>query len=229
MRRILFGLFILTAFFNYSWASEGYNMQKGVLIGAVDVAGGAFAGGNAGNNIEQNQTREYLTQASKPMNVSYPRPEEGPPGEWVEVPGTWVNGQWVPAHKVWVPVNPGGGGQVSANPQYAPPPYTIHAPPPVVPIQGTYTYFIPDIGVDILFYHGYWYRPHAGHWYRATTYNGPWAYIVPRMVPGPIIGLPPDYRRNIPPGYRPVRYGELQRNWERWERVRYWDHYRGRR
>ncbi|OPX96712.1 MAG: hypothetical protein A4E58_01651 [Syntrophorhabdus sp. PtaB.Bin006] len=29
-----------------------------------------------------------------------------PPGAWVKVPGQWVRGTWVPAHKVWVPVNP---------------------------------------------------------------------------------------------------------------------------
>lgn len=44
---------------------------------------------------------------------AYPDPEfiakhkdNNPPGEWVAVPGQWVDGKWVPAHKVWVPVNP---------------------------------------------------------------------------------------------------------------------------
>jgi hypothetical protein len=31
---------------------------------------------------------------------------DNPPGEWVTVPGQWVNGQWVPSHKTWIPVNP---------------------------------------------------------------------------------------------------------------------------
>ncbi len=31
---------------------------------------------------------------------------ENPPGEWITLPGQWVNGQWVPSHKTWVPVNP---------------------------------------------------------------------------------------------------------------------------
>ena len=30
---------------------------------------------------------------------------EGPPGEWVMVPGQYVNGTWVPEHQVQVPVN----------------------------------------------------------------------------------------------------------------------------
>ncbi|OPY79066.1 MAG: hypothetical protein A4E65_01994 [Syntrophorhabdus sp. PtaU1.Bin153] len=29
-----------------------------------------------------------------------------PPGVWVNVPGQWVRGTWVPAHKAWAPVNP---------------------------------------------------------------------------------------------------------------------------
>lgn len=34
--------------------------------------------------------------------------DPGPPaGHWVDVPGQWVNGKWVPSHKIWVPVNPG--------------------------------------------------------------------------------------------------------------------------
>jgi hypothetical protein len=249
MKKALFGLIILSAFVNYSCASEGYNTQKGALIGAIGgalagqaighntagtligVAGGALAGAIAGNAVDQSQARERLVQASMPANVPPPPPEEAPPGEWVEVPGAWVNGRWVPAHRAWVPVNPdGSGGQVSASPEYTPPPaYAIEAPPPVVPIPGTYVYYVPDIGADILFYHGHWYRPYAGRWYRAGTYKGPWGYLAPRMVPGAIRGLPPDYRRGIPPGYRPVHHVDLQRNWQRWERERYWDHHRERR
>lgn len=42
----------------------------------------------------------------------YARPDtsgqhtDNPPGEWVTVPGQWVEGTWVPPHKAWVPVNP---------------------------------------------------------------------------------------------------------------------------
>jgi len=34
----------------------------------------------------------------------YPEP---PAGHWVDVPGQWANGKWVPSHKIWEPVNPG--------------------------------------------------------------------------------------------------------------------------
>jgi len=246
---VLFFVILVSGFscFSYATDSDGYNTQKGAAIGAIGgalagqiighntagtligTAGGALVGAVAGNAIDQNQTRQRLAQVSGSANMPPPPPEEGPPGQWVEVPGQWVNGQWVPTHRTWVPVNPGGsGGQPVASPQYAPPPaYVIQTPPQVVLIPGTYVYFVPNIGMDILFYHGYWYRPHAGRWYRASAYNGPWVYIVPRMVPAAIIGLPPDYRR-IPPGYVPIPYVELRVNWRRWERDRYWDHHRGR-
>lgn len=102
------------------------------------------------------------------------------------------------------------------------PAYTFAAPPPMVMIPGTYAYFVPDINVDILFYHGYWYRPYKGRWYRATFYNGPWVFVAPARIPRVLIGLPPDYRR-IPPGYRRVPYGEFRRNWRTWEKNRYWE------
>jgi len=57
--------------------------------------------------------RPYATgrpQAALPPQEGYRGPSpspEPPPGHWVDVPGQWVNGKWVPSHKVWVPVNPG--------------------------------------------------------------------------------------------------------------------------
>jgi len=57
--------------------------------------------------------RPYATDrphAALPPQESYrgsPQALEPPPGHWVDVPGQWVNGKWVPSHKVWVPVNPG--------------------------------------------------------------------------------------------------------------------------
>jgi hypothetical protein len=106
----------------------------------------------------------------------------------------------------------------------APPPpvYVVPAPPPVVVIPGTYVYFAPGLDVDILFYHGSWYRPHGNYWYRAQSYNGPWRFIAPERVPHVLVSLPPDYRR-APPGRGHIPYGQLKKNWGRWERERHWD------
>ena len=92
----------------------------------------------------------------------------------------------------------------------------------MIVIPGTYIYAVPDIDVEILFYQGYWYRPHEGHWYRSKSYNGPWAYLDSHRVPRAIFELPPDYYR-IPPGHQKIPYGHFKSNWGRWERERHWD------
>jgi hypothetical protein len=106
---------------------------------------------------------------------------------------------------------------------FVPPPvFRLHAPPPVVVIPGTYIYTVPDIDVEILFHHGYWYRPHEGHWYRSSSYNGPWAHLAPTKVPRALIELPPDYHR-LPPGHQRIPYGQLKKDWGRWEREKHWE------
>ena len=103
-----------------------------------------------------------------------------------------------------------------------PPPFVMHAPPPVVVVPNTYVYYIPDAQVDIFFYHGHWYRPHGGRWYRANGYNGPWTYIERERVPVAIHHLPPNYR-HIPPGHQRIPYGQLKANWRTWEKEKHWD------
>jgi hypothetical protein len=103
-----------------------------------------------------------------------------------------------------------------------PPPYVIPAPPSVVVIPKTYVYMVPDIGFDIFFYHGSWYRPFDGRWYKSRSYNGPWTYLASPRVPRPLLTLPPHYR-NVPPGHQRVPYGQAKKNWSRWERERHWD------
>ena len=77
-----------------------------------------------------------------------------------------------------------------------PPPLVIPFPPPMIPIPRTYVYFPPNIDVDILFFGGYWYRPHQDHWFRARSYNGPWIFVEPHRIPRAVIssaaGLPAD-------------------------------------
>ena len=106
-----------------------------------------------------------------------------------------------------------------------PPPIVFEAPPPVVVVPGQpYVYYVPDIRVDLFFYSGYWYRPYEGHWYRSRHYDRGWAYVDPRRVPRPLYHLPPDYRHRS--GYE-VPHGELNHNWSKWQKERYWDHYQG--
>jgi hypothetical protein len=108
-----------------------------------------------------------------------------------------------------------------------PPPVVIAEPPPVVVVPGTYVYFVPTVEVGIFFYHGYWYRPYEGRWYRAGGYNGPWVYTEPAHVPVALVHLPPDYR-HVPPGHQRIPYGQLQKNWRTWEKERRWDKHEAR-
>lgn len=101
------------------------------------------------------------------------------------------------------------------------PAFVVPAPPPVVVIPGTYVYYAPGLEVDILFYQGYWYRPYQDRWYRSRSYNGPWGFVPVRSMPRTLISLPPHYRE-IPPGRHHIPYGQLKKNWGKWERERYW-------
>ena len=98
----------------------------------------------------------------------------------------------------------------------------IPAPPALIVIPGTYVYYPPDVGVDIFFYHGYWYRPYQGRWFRSTEYNGPWGGVGIGRVPRVLRGLPPTYR-HVPPGHERMPYGTVRKNWRAWERDRHWD------
>ncbi|MCX5815551.1 MAG: hypothetical protein NTX75_04815 [Proteobacteria bacterium] len=53
------------------------------------------------------------TNPAPPPAYAYPDPRltgqytgENPPGEWITVPGQWVDGKWIPSHSTWVSVNP---------------------------------------------------------------------------------------------------------------------------
>jgi hypothetical protein len=102
------------------------------------------------------------------------------------------------------------------------PAFSFSAPPPLAVIPGTYGYYAPDAGVDIFFYHNYWYRPYEGRWFRSRSYNGPWAHVAPTVVPGFFLNAHPDYR-HLSPGHRRIPYVQVKNNWRRWEHERYWD------
>lgn len=94
------------------------------------------------------------------------------------------------------------------------PPYSVLIP------ETHYVYILPDYEENILFYHGYWYRPFKKSWYRSKGYNGPWKRT--EKVPDAIKNLPADYRR-IPPGRNRIPHKMLRKNWRKWEEERYWD------
>jgi hypothetical protein len=206
MKKMLALVFLCVILGGALWAnpcaSRDYDAQKGAVLGTV---GGALVGAIAVNAVEQTDTHVRLAQAQPPAPQGY-----GPPPQDSQGYG---------------PPPPASQGYGPPPPEEAPPPYAFAAPPDVVPIPGTYAYFVPGIGVDVVFYGGYWYRSFRGRWFGAPSYNGPWMYVPGPRVPGVLFSLPPGWRR-VPRGYRPIPFGELNRNWQRWQRERHWEGHR---
>ncbi len=98
----------------------------------------------------------------------------------------------------------------------------VSSEPDVAVISGTYVYFIPDAQEDIFFFHGYWYRPYGGRWYRSTHYNRGWVFISINNLPGPVRHVPRDFR-HVPPGLAKIPYGQMKKNWRTWEKERHWE------
>ena len=96
-------------------------------------------------------------------------------------------------------------------------------PPQVTVIPGTYVYMVPDIEADILFFEGYWWRPHQGQWYRAKNYSGSWRHVPSRNIPHGLRALPQDYRHRLSPRYERIPQHEVKRNWKKWQKEKRWD------
>ena len=112
--------------------------------------------------------------------------------------------------------------QVQVNIGLPLPPLMFPAPPPLLAIPGAYVYYPPDVDVDIFFHHDSWYRPHAGKWYWAKHYNGPWHIINDSHVPRAVFGILPSFR-SVTPHYEKVSFDKVKRyHWE-WEKNRHWD------
>jgi hypothetical protein len=122
------------------------NVGAGAAIGAgAGLLGGtAMASGPAASSEYQLQRRYDITYQQCmyakgnqiPGMVRRPAQAYGPPppppgptsGSWVTVPGQFVNGVWVPEHRVRVPSGSGGQGPVPG-----PPPPQQPPPPPLSP------------------------------------------------------------------------------------------------
>jgi hypothetical protein len=107
-----------------------------------------------------------------------------------------------------------------------PPPFVFPAPPQLAYIPGTGTYYVVNSPVPMFFYNGRWWRVNRGLWFVSLGhFDGPWAYVKPRYVPPALAILPANYRTLPPPGFRPIPYAQLHRNWQYWQRERYWENH----
>jgi hypothetical protein len=114
-----------------------------------------------------------------------------------------------------------------------PPPITFAAPPPVVVLPDTDgVYVAPDVGVDIFFWNGFWWRPWEGRWYRSPYYDRGWVYFdsVPRFY----YDVDPYWRGNYLNhnwhghiwNYQRIPHAQFQQNWKTWQSNRSWGNQR---
>jgi hypothetical protein len=93
---------------SHAWSRHHHQHRSNAgLYVAGALAGGLILGTVIGTAVSQPRYVYPAPAATYPSAA----PGEGyyaeePPGEWVSVPGRWVRGRWVPAHRVWIPVNP---------------------------------------------------------------------------------------------------------------------------
>lgn len=63
--------------------------------------------------------------------------------------------------------------------------------PPVVEVQPG-VMVVRDYGEEVFLVDGrYWMHTRDGRWYRANDYRGGWVVVEPRVVPAPIVRIPP--------------------------------------
>jgi len=103
--------------------------------------------------------------------------------------------------------------EVNVNINVGPPPVVVQGPPELIVVPRTMVYFAPGVGVELFFYRGRWWTRHEGRWFRAQSYNGPWAVVGPRYVPVEIVRVPRDYR-TLYVHEAHVPYGQLKKHWE---------------
>jgi len=114
-------LFVLSVILS-ACCGTGYNTQRGAAIGAgigalagqaighdtestlIGTAVGTLLGAITGNAVDQREAA-YRMGPVQPGR-DYAGFENAAPGGWVRVPGQWVGGRWVPAHRVWVAEGP---------------------------------------------------------------------------------------------------------------------------
>lgn len=86
----------------------------------------------------------------------------------------------------------------------APPPPAIVfvREPRLEPISGSSVYIVEDSDYDIFRFGAYWYVANEGYWYRASSYNGPYAVCEVRSVPRAVLETPPGRWKHPPHGRR---------------------------
>lgn len=110
-----------------------------------------------------------------------------------------------------------------------PPEIVFVEPPQLIVLPETNIYVAPEVDVDIFFHDGWWWRSWQGGWYRSRDYDSGWNQY--RHVPSFYAQIPSgwrhEYRERRWRGHQwttqRISYQQVQRNWDRWEKDKYWE------
>ena len=89
---------------------------------------------------------------------------------------------------------------IGTPPPPPPPPIVLSTPPILVAVPHSTVYYAPSLPYNFFFYAGRYYTLHAGAWFQARTYHGPWVYVGADAVPRHVLFVPTSYYK-IPPGH----------------------------
>jgi len=129
----------------------------------------------------------------------------------------------------YVGLEPGYDGQGRGG-GYEPPSIIFYGPPDVIVLPDTDdVYVVPDIGIDLFFWNGWWWRPWEGRWYRSQYYNRGWGYY--NDIPSFYFDVDPGWRRYYRDrnwyghrwDYERIPNQQLQLNWKSWQNDRRWE------
>jgi hypothetical protein len=118
------------------------NVAAGAAIGGgAGLLGGTAMGSNAGAASEYQLQRRYdiayqqcmyakgnQIPGMRRVSTPPPPPRGSQSGSWVTVPGQYINGKWVPEHRVQVPSSSKEQGPAPRPPASQPGPYTPSSP-----------------------------------------------------------------------------------------------------
>ena len=110
-----------------------------------------------------------------------------------------------------------------------PPQVGFYGHPSLVVIPGTYVYAMTDIGEDIFFHTGWWWRLWDGRWYQSRYYDRGWNHY--RGVPGFYHEVDPGWRdfyrhrrwHGHPWECERIPAPRVQQDWNRWQNSHYWE------
>jgi len=90
-----------------------------------------------------------------------------------------------------------------------PTPFVFASPPQLVLLPGSSVYVVPDLGQDLFYVDGWWWRPWEGRWYRSQYRDRDWSYY--ENTPSFYGGVPRDWRNR----YESRQWGDRAWNYER--------------